>query len=162
MTAVTVDQLLVERVANEAIEDIVAITTGNTVYVGTLLNFVTSTGRVASATAATARSFAGVCVEVLNDSGSALSAGTGNTAGTVKARYRWNHEVLMNVRTATRTFTNLGKTVTVLDNVTVGGTGVGTALVRVTVGTLASFLSLSDKTKAYVLLSRTTGISAAT
>jgi len=162
MTAVTADQLLIERANNEVIEDIVAITTNNTVYVGTLLNFVTSTGRVASATAAASRSFAGVCMEILNDSGSPLTAGTGNTGGTVKARFRWNHEVLMNVRTATRTFTNLGKTVTVLDNVTVGGTGVGTAGVRVTVGTLASFLSLSDKTKAYVLLSRTSGPAAAT
>lgn len=162
MTAVTADQLLIERATNEAIEDILPVTTSNTIYVGTLLNFVTSTGRVCSATAATSRLFAGVCVEVLNDSGSALTAGTGNTGGTVKARFRWNHEVLMNVRTATRTFSNLGKTVTVLDNVTVGGTGVGTAGVRVTVGQLAGFLSQSDKTKAYVLLTRSPGSAAAT
>lgn len=162
MTAVTVDQIPIERGIENALEDVAPITTNNTVYVGTLLNFVTSTGRVASATAAASRAFAGLCVEILNDSSSAITAGTGNTAGTIKARYRWNHEVLMALRTATRTFANIGKTVTVLDNNTVGGTGVGTAGVRVTVGSLAWFPDLSDKTKAYIKLTRAPGISAAT
>lgn len=163
MTAVTADQIsLIERALDLAIEDILPITTNNTVYADTLLNFVSTTGRVCSATAATSRLFAGLCIEILNDSGAPLTAGTGNTGGTVKARFRWNHEVLVNLRTATRTFANLGKTTTVSDNVTCGGTGVGTAGVRVTVGPLAGFLSQSDKTKGWVKLTRGLGISAAT
>ena len=163
MTAVTADQIsLIERAMEKSIEDILPITTSNTVYVDTLLNFVTSTGRVCSATAAASRTFAGLCIEILNDSGSTLTAGTGNTGGTVKARFRWGHEVLVNLKTATRTFTNIGKTVTVSDNVTAGGTGVGSAGVRVSMGPLAGFLSQSDKTKGWVLLNRALGISAAT
>lgn len=163
MTAVTADQIsLIERATLKAIEDVLPITTNNTVYADTLLNFVTSTGRVCSATAAASRTFAGLCIEILNDSGSPLTAGTGNTGGTVKARFRWGQEILVNLKTATRTFTNLGKTLTIADNVTCGGTGVGTAGVRVTAGPLAGFYSQSDKTKGWLLANRAPGISAAT
>jgi hypothetical protein len=162
MTAVTADQLPIERATLKAVDDVAPITTSNTVYVGTLVNFVTSTGRVCSGTAAASRTFAGECIEILNETGASLSAGTGNTGGTVKARYRWGHELLLAIGTATRTFTNYGKTVTVKDNATVGGTGVGTAAVRVTVGVLSQFISQTDKTKGYVLLTRAPGISAAT
>jgi hypothetical protein len=162
MTAVTADQLAIDRATSDVIEDVLPITTNNTIYLGALLCFVTGTGRVASATAATSRLFAGEAIEGINETGGPLTAWTGNTAGTVKVRFRWNHELLLAVRTATRTFSNLGKTVTVSDNATVGGTGVGTAAVRVTAGVLASFLSQTDKTKAFIKLTRAPGSAAAT
>ncbi len=152
MTAVTADQLSVTRAIDQLIEDVFPITTSNTLYVGALCNFVTTTGRVASATAATGRAFAGEVLEILDESGTVVSAGTGNAGGTVKARIGWNHEMLLNIKTAIRTFTSLGKGVYLADNVTVGGTAVGTSAVRVPVGQLASFLSLSDKTQGWVKL----------
>lgn len=152
MAAVTADTMSVTRAIDQIVEDIFPITTSNTLYVGALANFVTTTGRVASATAAASRAFAGEVVEILDDSGTVVSAGTGNAGGTVKARIQWGHEMLLNIKTATRTFTNLGKTVFLYDNVTVGGTSAATAAARIPVGQLASFLSLSDKTMGWVKL----------
>lgn len=162
MASVTADRLAVLRDVKNAVEDEFPITTSATVYTGALVNFVTTTGRVTDASAATGRAFAGVVKEILNDSGAIISAGTGNTGGTVKARVYWNCEMLLNLKTSTRTFTNLGKTVYVADNQTAQGTGVGTALVRVAIGPLMNFISLSDKTQGYVYLSRNTGPAAAT
>jgi hypothetical protein len=152
MTAVTADRLSTVRGLDQVIEDEVAIATASTVYVGALANFNTG-GRVVSATAAASRRFAGEVVAILNDSGSPISAATGNTAGTIKARIRYGHQMLLNVITAARTFTNLGKTVYVADNQSVNGTGVGTAGVRVAVGALMSFDD-STKATAWVALRR--------
>lgn len=136
MTAVSADTLgLGERALGIAIEEVYPIKTSATVYVGALANF-TTLGRVTDAAAAASVRFAGLVVAIINDSGTILTAGTGNAGGTIKAKIRYNHEVLLNVKTATRTYANIGKTVTVADNVTVGGTGVGTAGVRVAVGQL--------------------------
>jgi hypothetical protein len=150
MAAVTADQLSSIRATNEIVEETVAITTSNTVYLGTLAVFAT-TGRVSNATAAASRRFAGEVVEIVNDSGALISAGTGNTAGTVKARIRYGHQMLLGVKTSSRTFTNLGKNALVHTNVDIGGTSVGTAGVRVVVGQIAQF-EASNKSTAWVWL----------
>lgn len=144
MAAVTADQISSIRASNEIIEETIAITTSNTVYLGTLCVFATS-GRVANATVVASRRFAGEVVEIVNDSGSQLSVGTGNTAGTVKAKIRYGHQMLLGVKTSSRTFTNLGKTALVYTNTDVGGTSVGTAGLRIGVGQIAQF---GDSTKA--------------
>jgi hypothetical protein len=155
MTAVTADQLAITKASpTQAIEVVYPIKTSQTVYVGTLCNFVVATGRVktAAAEATAGLEIAGRCTEIINESGAVISAGTGNTAGTVKARIVWNDMMLLNVKTAIRTFSNQGKTVFVADNVTIGGTAVGTALVRVQAGMLASFANANgdiDGTKTY-------------
>jgi hypothetical protein len=165
MAAVTADQTAITRANASVIEDVFPIKTSVTLYVGALANFVTATGRVRSAAAETGSglSCAGLVTEIINDSGAAISAGTGNSGGTVKARITWGQEVLLNVKTAIRTFTNLGKTVFVADNVTVGGTAVGTATQRVQAGELCAFanaagqVGTTDKTMAYVRLRSGTG-----
>ena len=54
MAAVTADQLSSIRATNEIVEETVAITTSNTVYLGTLAVFL-NTGRISNATAAASR-----------------------------------------------------------------------------------------------------------
>jgi hypothetical protein len=150
MAAVTADQYSSTRVHNNIDLETHAIATSATVYVGTLANFNTG-GRVVTATAAASRRFAGEVVEIINDSGNNITAATGNTAGTVKARIRHGHQMLLNVLTAARTFTNLGKSVYVGDNVSVtDATGAGTAGVRVIVGQLTELVD--SKTRAWVKL----------
>ena len=140
MAAVTAERSTDSRSLHNKTEETFAITTANTVYVGALVNHVTSTGRVASATAAASRRFAGIVEAIVNDSGSVITAGTGNTAGTIKARVSWGHEVLLAVLTAARTFANLNKNVYVGDNASVTDTtGAGTAAVRVKVGMITQF-----------------------
>jgi len=150
MAAVTADQLSSIRATNEIVEETVAIATSNTVYLGTLSVFTTA-GRVANATAAASRRFAGEVVEIVNDSGALISAGTGNTAGTIKAKIRYGHQMLLGVKTSSRTFSNLGKNALVHTNVDIGGTSVGTAGVRIIVGQIAQF-DASNKSTAWVWL----------
>jgi hypothetical protein len=144
MAAVTADQISSIRASNEIIEETVAITTSNTVYLGTLCVFAT-TGRIANGTLAASRRFAGEVVEIINDSGSQLSTGTGNTAGTVKAKIRYGHQMLLGVKTSSRTFTNLGKTALLYNNADIAGATAATATVRIYVGQIAQF---GDSTKA--------------
>lgn len=150
MAAVTADQLATTRAHNNVVEETHSIATAGTVYVGALANFTTA-GRVISATAAASRRFAGEVVQILNDSGAVISAGTGNTAGTVKAIIRYGHQMHLAVLTAARTYSNLGKSVYVGDNVSVtDATGAGTAAVRVVCGQL---VELTDsKAKGWVAL----------
>lgn len=150
MAAATSDQLSSVRALNNVVEEVHSIATSSTVYVGALANFTTA-GRLASATAAASRRFAGEIVEILNDSGSNISAATGNTAGSVKAKIRYGHQMHLAVLTAARTYSNLGKSVYVGDNVSVtDATGAGTAGVRVIVGQL---VELTDsKAKGWVAL----------
>lgn len=159
MAAVTADQLAELRATNLIVEETHAIGTAGTVYVGALANFSTA-GRLVSATAAASRRFAGLVTEIVNDSGSIITAATGNTAGTVKAKIVYGCQARLAVLTAARTFTNLGKSVYVGDNVSVtDATGAGTAAVRVVVGQL---VELTDsKTKGWVAL-RTQGDTGAT
>lgn len=150
MAAVTADQLASTRATNNVVEETHSIGTAATVYLGTIANFTTA-GRIVSATAAASRRFAGEIVRIVNESGSILSAATGNTAGTVKAVIRYGHQMHLNVLTAARTYTNIGKSVYVGDNVSVtDATGAGTAGVRVIAGQL---VELTDtKTKGWVAL----------
>lgn len=154
MAAITADAIREERATNNKVVETIAVTTSNTVYIGALVNFVASTGRVASATAAASRRFAGIVEGIVNDSGSALTAITGNTAGTVKVRVAYGHQVKLACLTALRTYSNVSKYVYVGDNNSVtDATGAGTAAVRVVVGTLAGFTS-SAKTLGWVELRR--------
>ena len=93
MAALTADKVRDERSIQEKTESTFSVATSATVYVGSLLNFNTA-GRVVAATAAASRRFAGVCEAIVNETASALTAATGNTAGTVKVRVSWGHEVL--------------------------------------------------------------------
>ena len=138
MAAVTADQISSTAALNNSTEATFPVKTAGVVYVGALAN-ITTIGRAQSATAAASLTFAGEVIEVLNESGASIVAGTGNADGTVKARIRWGHEMLCGVKTSSRTYSNLGKTVLVHTNVDVGGTSVGTAAVRVIAGTLTRF-----------------------
>lgn len=150
MAAVTADQLVSLRATNNTVEETHAIGTAGIVYVGALANFTTG-GRLVSATAAASRRFAGLVTEIINESNAIVTTGTGNTAGTIKAKIVYGCEAWLAVLTALRTYSNLGKSVYVGDNVSLTDTtGAGTAAVRVVVGQL---VELTDtKTKGWVAL----------
>lgn len=118
-----------------------SIKTSATLYVGSLAAF-TTLGRVQAAAAATGLRPAGVVEEIINESGSNITAGTGNAGGTIKAKVAWGHEVYVSIKTAARTLINLGKNVFISDddNVT-DTTAAGTALVRVKIGSITEMTS---------------------
>lgn len=118
--AVTADQASQTRKLENAAYDVVAITSGATVYVGALASFDAS-GTLVNATDTASTSFAGEVVRIINESGSPISSGTGNAGGTVKAEIRYGHQMRLNVGAAARLQANLGKTVCISDNVTVLG-----------------------------------------
>lgn len=130
----------------EPIEDTFIITTAATLYIGTLVNFVSGTGRVTNATAATSRMFAGMVVGLPDGSG------LGNTSGTTRARVAWGCIAKFTTLTALRTFSQIGKNVFVSTNQEVTDTtGAGTSAVRVKVGTLIKFDD-ANKTTGYIWL----------
>lgn len=152
MAAVTADTIRAERAVEDKVETILPIKTASTVYVGALAN-ISTLNRLVNATAAASERPGGIVEEIINDSGSVISAGTGNTAGTVKARISWGHEVLMAVRTAAATYANHGKNVFVSNNNEVTDTtAAGTAGVRVKIGSIAEFNGA--KTEAWIALRR--------
>ena len=152
MAAITADKIRPERSLGHKLETVFTVTTAATVYIGGFVNHVVSTGRVTGAAAAASRRFAGVVEDVINDTGGALSAITGNTAGTVKVRVSWGHEVLSDINTAARTFANLGKNVFVANNNDLTDTtAAGTATLRVKVGMVTEFTN-SAKSQAWVAL----------
>lgn len=113
-----------------------SIRTSQTLYIGSLAAF-TTLGRVQAAAAATNLRPAGVVEEIINESGVSISAATGNAAGTVRAKIAWGHEVFVDIRTAARTFINLGRNVFIFDDDAVTDTtAAGTAAVRVSIGSL--------------------------
>ncbi len=161
MAAVTADQVPFVRSLQNATYDVKAIKTSVTVYVGTLVSF-SSIGRLIDGAATAATMFAGELVAILNDSGAIVTAGTGNAGGTVLGLYRYGHEMRLAVKTSTRTYSNLGKSVHIADNVTVAGTSVGTAAVRIVAGALTEFaVTGAAPATAWVRL-RTMGTAAAT
>jgi hypothetical protein len=133
-----------------ALKGRVAITTAATVYVGSLLAFVTTSGRVRAATAATSRRVAGVCTGFYSSTSSSAS-GVGNTAGTQYAEFEYGNEWLFTIKTAIRTTACLAVNGFVADDDTIGGTAVGTALVQVPVGEI---VERSGSTKAWVAVRR--------
>jgi hypothetical protein len=128
-----------------------SIKTSATLYIGSLAAF-TTLGRIQAAAAAASLRPAGVVTEIVNESGSSITAATGNAGGTVKAKVAWGHEVLVAVKTAARTYVNLGKNVFISDddNVT-DTTGAGTAAVRVKIGSITEFAD-ANKTTGWLAL----------
>ncbi len=149
--ALSADKTRDFRGTNNLRQEAFAVATAATLYIGSLVNFDTN-GRARAATAAASRRFAGVCTGFVNESGANLTNITGNTAGTVKALIGWGDEVLVSVKTAARTYINLGKHVCIFDDDQVtDATGAGTAAVRVVVGQLTEFTN-SAKSEAWVAL----------
>ena len=153
--AITADKIRKQRAVNNKITETRTIVTGQTVYLGALVNFPGGTSqRVRGSANTAAHMFAGVVEEIVNETGSFQSSAAGNTAGTMKCRIAYGHQVIVSVGTAARTATSLGKNVFALDNDTVSdATAAGTALVRVNVGTLVEFTD-STKASAWVELRR--------
>ena len=150
MAALSADAIRDFRVTNNQSVDTFAIKTAATVYVGSLVAF-TTIGRVQASTNATGLRPAGVVTEIVNESGAAITSALGNTGGTVKCKVAWGHEVLVDVRTAARTFINLGKTVYALtDNEITDSTAAGTAAVRVAIGSMVELNAA--KTQAWIAL----------
>lgn len=139
------------RGTNDMRQEAFAVATSQTLYIGSLCAFDTN-GRVRAASATTGRRPAGVCVNFVNESGSTITAITGNAGGTVKAIIAWGHEVLVDVKTAARTNVNLGKTVFISDDDAVTDTtGAGTTAVRVAIGSITEFTN-SAKSEAWLAL----------
>ena len=138
MAAVTADYI--SSVKLEGVhEDVAAIKTGVTLYTGTLV-CKNTLGRLVDGDNLADYTMAGELVEIINDSGAVIAAGTGNTGGTVKGKYRWGHQYLASVLTAARTYSNLNRNVYVMTNREVSDlTAAGTAAVRVIAGTLVAF-----------------------
>lgn len=70
-----------------------AVATGSTVYQGSLVSLVESSGRLKATSATAGEAFVGVCAETA----------TGNTAGTVYANYEYGHVELITAKTALTT-----------------------------------------------------------
>lgn len=150
--AITADTLRKHKNLSQMATDVVAVKTAATVYLGGLVAFQASTGRVAAATNTASTMFAGEVMDVINESGAALSAVTGNTGGTVKVVVGWGHQALVTIATSLRTNSKIGTLVYCKDNDTVtDDTGAGTAGVRIQVGNIASRVG---STQAYVTLRR--------
>jgi hypothetical protein len=133
-----------------ATRDRAAITTSATVYIGGLLNFVTTTGRVRAASAAASRKIAGVCVAF--EATDLVASGIGNTAGTQFAVFEYGNEWEFTVTTALRTFAVQGLNGFVSDDDKIGGTAVGTAALRVVAGEIAD--AKDGSTTAWVAIRR--------
>lgn len=150
MAALSADAIRDFKNVEAQVTETFAIKTSATLYVGSLAAF-TTIGRVQAAAAATGLRPAGVVTEIVNESGSLISAATGNAGGTVKAKIAWGHEVLVDVKTAARTFANLGKNVFIsTDNEVTDTTGAGTTAVRVKIGSMVELNAA--KTQAWIAL----------
>lgn len=154
MAAVTADRMSRERDVHLKCQDTKAIATAATIYVGAMVDKILATNRLTNADNVADHRFAGICEKIINDSGSVISAGTGNTGGTVKAVYSYGHTVLLNVRTAARTYDNINKNVFCdTNNEVTDTTGAGTAGLRVSVGYIVEF-EASNLSTAWVALRR--------
>ena len=165
MTALSADRSPVENFirGKTRVEGRAPIVTSATVYLGTILVRRTTTGRVKAAgvvTAANWRIGPGVVTGFYSTAnGNNETAGVGDTSGTVYAKYTLPEEVLVNIRTAIRTNTALGTQVILSDDVTVGGTAVGTntGLNQIIAGNLAAWddETGTTKTKGWLQLMQT-------
>jgi hypothetical protein len=142
MAAVTADQIRIERAVQDKVFETYAVTTSQTVYIGTLVSFAPGApARVRSGAATANYRFAGIVEEVINDSGSFLSAITGNADGTVRVKVSYGQEALITCITAMYTTSNLNKTALLKTNNEVEGTAVGTAALRQAVGMITEMQS---------------------
>ena len=148
--ALSADKVPQRQSRGRATRDRQAIATSQTVYIGGLLNFVTTTGRVRAGAAATSRKIAGVCVGFEADD--ATPTGVGNTAGTQYAVIEYGNEWLFTVTTALRTYAAQGLNGFVSDDDKIGGTAVGTAAVRVVAGEIST--AKASSTTAWVAIRR--------
>jgi len=148
--ALSADAIRKERGLNNKRTETFAIKTSATLYIGSLAAF-TALNRLQAAAAAASLRPAGVITEIFNESGANITAATGNAGGTVKAKVAWGHEVFVALRTAARTFVNLGKNVFISDddNVT-DTTAAGTAALRVKIGSITEINS--GKTNGWLAL----------
>ncbi len=141
MAAVTADQIRIERGVQNKVYATYAVTTSQTVYIGALASWAPGSNRVRSGAATANYRCAGLVESVVNDSGSFISAITGNADGTVKVRVSYGQEILITCITAMYTYTNLNKTALLKTNNEVEGTAVGTAAVRQAVGMITELQS---------------------
>lgn len=149
MAALSADKIRNRRGTNNTRQEVFSVKTSTTVYIGGMAAF-TTLGRVVPAANTANYRPGGMIVDFVNESGSAISAITGNTGGTVKVLVEWGSEFEVDVRTAARTLINIGKTVyAITDNEVTDTTAAGTAAVRVAMGMLTEFTNAS-KTAAYV------------
>jgi hypothetical protein len=123
------------------------------VYKGSTLIRRTTTGRAKAGGVFTAANWRmlGVCVGFYSDAnGNNETAGVGDTSGTVYAKWELPEQYLMTVRTAIRTNAALGTQVILSDDVSVGGTAIGTntGLNQIIAGNLVAFDENSNTAKA--------------
>lgn len=148
MAALTQDRVTKPR-GTYLVQDY-TIGTSNTVYLGGIVHRKNVGGRVFAGTAATGRRIAGIVTRKDSTTdGPGAGTGVGNASGTQKVQVAYDGEFLLNVKTAIRTNTSLGLVVFCADDQTVGGTAVGTAAARVSVGILRAF-EASDKSTGWV------------
>lgn len=107
-----------------------AIATGSTVYIGSLVCYRTTDSRALAGTAATGRKTAGVAIAFDGTD----ADGVGDTAGNEYVWVEYGNEHLFTLKTAIRTDTTVGVNLFIADDDEMGGTAVGTAGVRVPVG----------------------------
>lgn len=150
MAALSADKIRNRRATNNTRQEAFAVKTSTTVYIGSMAAF-TTLGRVVPAANTANYRPGGMIVDYVNESGSAISAITGNAGGTVKVIVEWGSEFEMDVKTAARTLINIGKTVYALtDNEVTDATAAGTAGVRVAMGSITEFTDMTNKDTAYV------------
>lgn len=135
-------------------QETVAIATGQTVVVGSLVIRSNASGRIRAGGAVAAHRVEGVVERLDSDAnGKGAGTGVGNTSGTEKALIRYLDEHEMTIATAIRTNASLGLNVFISDDDTVAGTAVGTSAVRIPAGELVAF-SADDKSKGWVAVRR--------
>ncbi len=145
MAAVTTD-IATRTYGGQVNEETFPIATGQTIYVGTLVTAVNTTGRATGGAVALNRRFLGLAIALPDGSG------VGNTAGSNRVRVQYGNVALVSIRTAARTFSNIGRNVFISTNNEVStGAAAGTAGLRVKVGPLMRFES-TDKSTGWVWL----------
>lgn len=137
--------------------DEAAIVTGATVFKGSMLAQSLSSGRVKAAGVLTAAAWtiAGVCTGFRSTAnGNNEGSGVGDTDGSVYAKFTVPEQYLVDVKTAIRTEAALNTTVVCADDVTVGGTAIGTntGLNQILGGTLVAFDSGSSNARGWLRL----------
>lgn len=136
--ALSADTSRNRRALHKAVRGSAAIKTSTTIYNGSLVSIVESTGRLTTSTTATGAAFVGVA-----DFRGTEDALTGNTAGTVSAEYIFGHEELFTAATALTTTYRMCNVVAQDDDTVTTGSSVSSAK-RQWVGMAVDFNSDGD------------------